>query len=165
MGLEPQSAIDIGGNIFTVKRLPLVESRKVYTKLQRILQMVFTDPALLEDGASAIQLAGLADGLSEETLEYLIKAFAKVTTVQPTDGGPDVTLMAPAAQQRFFADEGNFEDQFTWLDFAIRSEYGSAIAKMRDALKKAEARVQAEVEKAEARNPSLKGLTGRSGES
>lgn len=161
-GLEPSEIIEISGNTYTVRRLPFVQSRKVYDRLKRVLQFAFTDDKLLADGASPFMLAGLAGGVSDEDLEFYCNAFGDVTTVDVPGEQAPLSLKAPAVRERLFGVGGNFEDVFVWLDFAVQVNFAGAIAKMRGALQKAEARAK---EEAALLAQSQKASTGSSGAS
>ncbi len=144
MSLQPQAVTEINGKTYTVKSLTLAKARPVYKRIERLLQAVFASPEDLEkDDVSPLMIAGVAGAFSDADLEYLCKEFGSVTTVTLEDG-TELFLLKPEAQEKLFgpAAGGSFEDQFTWLDFAIRHNFGGAIAKMRGALVKAEKRAQ-----------------------
>lgn len=153
--LQPTNSIEIGGRTFTVSRLPLGRARVVYARLQRVLQAVFADDAALAGDTSAIMFAGIAGGISETDFKFYCDEFGAVTRVELSPQ-ETVLLKSEAAQERVFGAGGDFADQFTWLDFAIRVNFASSIEKMRGALVGLKQRAEEAMSKA-GQSPSLPG--------
>lgn len=121
----------IGGQEFTIGLLSLADARKVYSRCARMLAL-FSDQAQEDTGGlGAVMSAGLAGQMSDEDLEFLIKTFGPITTVQT--GKATLNLgTGPAAHDIVFG--GRFEDVLEWVDACFKINFAGVIAKLQGAL-------------------------------
>lgn len=143
-GLQPTEAVEIGGLVFNIGRLPFGRASAVYTRLNKVLHTAFGEDKNLTSGVP-LMFAGMAGALPEEDLKFYCAEFGKVTTVDVTPE-KSVLLRNEAAFEQVFGAQGvlGFEDVFVWLDHAIRMNFSGAIEKMRGALAELAARAQEE---------------------
>lgn len=122
----------IGDREYTVRMLPVRDSRKVYQRINKYL-VLWADDKLKDIGC--IMFAGLGNLLSDSDLDFMCEVFGSCTSVSvPSGDGERVISLAVGkdgkspGQDELFA--GQMEDMFAWLDFAVLANFGGLIEKM-----------------------------------
>lgn len=123
----------IGGKEYQIRVLSVMEGRKVYNRIQKLLAVV-GDASLKESGLDPILIAGMAGHLNDGDLEFLCDKFGPSCTVKVQRNGQEAELKVSdkAVTEELFA--GNFEDMFAWIAACIEVNFAGLIVKMRSAL-------------------------------
>lgn len=138
--LETKS-VEIGGRVFTIRKLNYREALKVYCNFQKLIAAFFDDSK--PDGLSLFQIAGLLGHVSHEDLKWYVEAFGPSTTVDFGDGRVLPLVHVPANFAKGLPEVdpvaecfgGALEDMFTWLDECARFNFAGLIAKTAGALR------------------------------
>ena len=120
----------VDGVEFTISTLSLAEARKIFFKIQGVLQMHDEKADTL--GMDPSLLAALTLNLKEEDLQACIDAFAPCTQVQEDD--LIFFLKDKLAMDRVFG--GRLDLMFAWVSACISVNFEGVIVKMRAAAAK-----------------------------
>lgn len=120
---------EIDGKTYQIRCLNVIEGRKVYHRIQKLMAIVGDEDNL--KGIDPIFAAIFAGAVDEADVDFLIAKFATVTTVDMGDGRV-VSLKDQKVQDELFA--GNLESLFAWLSACVNVNFAGVIAKTRSAL-------------------------------
>jgi hypothetical protein len=148
--LLAQQTRTIDGVDFTISTLSLAESRKIFYKIQGLLQLHNLDVEAA--GYDPCMLAALTSALKEEDLQACIDAFAPLTSVQEDE--LVFYLKDKVALDRTFA--GRMDLMFEWISACIEVNFKGVIEKMRAAAKRDQEAKAAAREKAQSPSSSPK---------
>lgn len=114
MAIDTKSHV-ISGTTYDIQQLGAKLGKKILMRLFRSVAPAF---AADEPGDA---LATFAKSMTDEDLDYLCDAFAKVTMVQPDGGAPDARVLLADRFDTHFA--GKYGQMLKWLWAAIDTNF------------------------------------------